>query len=187
MPAVDPSDDLDEVLEELPDGVRLAGEERLDVDVPAGMLPPVAVERRTLLAAALLPSMFPTTAEEVIAVLAGADLPEDLLVAVAELPDREYGNVQEIWVAIGGETEEPPGSPEAMGADEPVTEARQPAPLRPAAPGGLRRLAAAPLRLARLAATAPLAAGSATLSIGAAATQRAADGLADAATRVARR
>jgi hypothetical protein len=108
--------DHDNELQELDgdDVVRMFGEDRADLDAPVGALEPVEVERRTLLATALVPSMFPATTVAVLEAVETADLPEDLREALARLPERTFENVQEIWVALGGPTEERDGSPALM-------------------------------------------------------------------------
>jgi hypothetical protein len=204
VPPVDRDNgDLQRELEELdgPDAALLFGEGRADLDAPPGALDAAAVERRTLLAATLLPSMFPTSTGDVLTAVAGADLPEDLVMALEGLPARTYETLQEIWVAIGGPAEEREGSPalaearheEPAPIEDPAKRAadRRPspevAPSSPAAPvadTGSPRPVKKVVVMTRGFASLPLAIGGAACTLGAGVLQRVAEDLTDAAVRV---
>jgi hypothetical protein len=200
------SGELQRELEELdgPDAALLFGEGRADLEAPPGSLDPAALERRTLLAATLLPSMFPTSTGEVLTAVAGADLPQDLVVALEGLPAGTYETLQELWVAIGGPAEEREGSPalaeqradDLPPPDEPVeTDTARPAgewaELKlastipaVAADTGRARPVKKLVVMTRGLASLPLAIGGAACTLGAGVLQRVAEDLTDAAVRV---
>src|SRR5215211_4973330 len=66
--------------------------------------------RRSELAASLLPSLFPARRGEIIEAATEAGLADDLAEALLRLPDDLYETLQEVWVAIGGPVEHPPGA-----------------------------------------------------------------------------
>jgi hypothetical protein len=107
--AMDAPEELDiaDGLEELdPDEVvDPFGSERTDVPVPPGELDPDDVARRSALAIALRPSVFPATTTQLVTEVAGADLDDDLLAALTTLPEMRFETLQDVWVALGGPVE----------------------------------------------------------------------------------
>lgn len=79
----------------------------LDTDDPA-RLDEAALDRRARLAAALAPAHFPASAAELVAVAADEHLGPDLLDPLRDIDvDHPFATVQEVWVALGGNTEPP--------------------------------------------------------------------------------
>src|SRR5262245_9346232 len=102
----DPVDELAELPEE--EVEHLLGTWRDDVAAAEGALDAFDLTRRSLLASALAPSLFPATTSEVVAMAELSDLEEDMLEAIRRLPSRQFATVQEVWVAIGGAVEHTP-------------------------------------------------------------------------------
>jgi hypothetical protein len=73
---------------------------------PAGALDAGEVERRSLLAISLRPSVFPADAERLQTVAEEERADSAVLEWLRTLPeDREFANVQDVWEALGGNTE----------------------------------------------------------------------------------
>jgi hypothetical protein len=164
-------DDIRDELDELDpiEVTRLLGVQRPAVDPPPGALDPDAIERRATLAAALVPAMFPVRTNEVVAVLAGADVPDDLRSAIRDLPDQSFANVQELWVALGGPVE----------VREPTVELEDTGPERATASAVAKSVLAV-----RGLASFPIAASGSACTLGAAVLERASEGLTSLASRV---
>jgi hypothetical protein len=91
---------------------------------------------RSELARHLRPSIFPATRDAIIECARDEHAQEDLLDRLQDLPEAEYGNVNEVWEALGGHAEEPrdhsvaevthapPPIPPSESAPEPRTEPR---------------------------------------------------------------
>jgi uncharacterized protein DUF2795 len=106
-----------------------------------GVLDLDEVEARSLLAASLRPSVFPADRESLLAVADEQHAPDNVIAALASLPDGiRFVTVQQVWEALGGERERrdtpapepqapqrPPAAPTAT-VSEPVAAAIQPEP-----------------------------------------------------------
>ena len=79
-----------------------------------------AARDRSELARHLRPSIFPATREAVIECARDEHAEEALLDRLQRMPAGEYGNVNEVWEALGGQAEEP--------RDHRVVEAEHPSP-----------------------------------------------------------
>ena len=66
-----------------------------------------AARDRSELARHLRPSIFPATSEAIIECARDEHAGEDVLDRLQHLPAGEYGNVNEVWEALGGHAEEP--------------------------------------------------------------------------------
>ncbi len=80
---------------------------RPETDGPVGLAPdPDQIAGRALLATALAPSMFPAGKGELLE-RAQAEISDPVLLGrLRQLPEgRHYDNVNEVWVALGGEME----------------------------------------------------------------------------------
>ena len=66
-----------------------------------------AARDRSELARHLRPSIFPATREAIIECARDEHADEDWLDRLQRLPSAEYGNVNEVWEALGGHAEEP--------------------------------------------------------------------------------
>ena len=79
---------------------------RDDVSEPVGeVVYEPEVDERSELARFVEPSVFPASRDEVIASAAGSFAPERVIERLKALPDGRFGNVQEMWSALGGPTE----------------------------------------------------------------------------------
>ena len=74
---------------------------------PASGLSYRAARDRSELARHLRPSIFPATRRAIIECAREEHAEEDLLVRLQGLPEGEYGNVNEVWEALGGHAEQP--------------------------------------------------------------------------------
>jgi Protein of unknown function (DUF2795) len=95
---------------------QAAGEDEPDVDLapnatlvggtPDGMTAE-DVERRSRLASYLDRSTFPAGRQQLVDDAAANHAPDDILADLRRLPDgEEFGNVNDVWTALGGGTEE---------------------------------------------------------------------------------
>ena len=81
---------------------------RPDDEQPMGLAPPQQdVEARSELARHLRPSVFPARRDDLLTSAEEEMAPPAVLADLRRLPpDRTYENVQQVWAAIGGATEE---------------------------------------------------------------------------------
>jgi hypothetical protein len=101
---LDIEDGLDALVPDEPDPF---GTERTDVPAPEGALSPDEAVKRSALAAALLPSMFPAHTSDIVVVLREAgDLDPGLVAAADALPDDVFQTFQEFWIALGEPVEQ---------------------------------------------------------------------------------
>ena len=75
-------------------------------DTPEGTLTPDQVDARTELAASLQRHVFPATRDELLASAEEMQAAPEVIATLRQLPEGEYENVQAIWTALGGPTEE---------------------------------------------------------------------------------
>jgi len=61
--------------------------------------------RRSELARVLRPSVFPADRAELIDCAVAEHAPEELLMSLRDIADRTYGNVEQVWEAMGGHPE----------------------------------------------------------------------------------
>jgi hypothetical protein len=99
-------------------------------DEPEGGLSHGEVVARSELAIHLRPGIFPATRDDVLACAEEEHAPEALLTQLQALPARRYGNVQEVWEALGGKREEGSGHLPREDSQPPVTDASTPARTR---------------------------------------------------------
>ena len=95
-----------------------------------------AARDRSELARHLRPSIFPATRGAIVECARDEHAEEEWLNRLQQLPDREYGNVNEVWGALGGQAEEPrdhtvaaatqPPSPGCGGESAPERRGRTP-------------------------------------------------------------
>lgn len=79
----------------------------LDSEVPPTGLPHEDAERRSALARSLRRSVFPAAGPALHQVAEDESAPGWVLEALSGLPaGQEFGNVQEVWAALGGRVEE---------------------------------------------------------------------------------
>ena len=80
---------------------------RLDVEASEGLgIDPQDAEQRAELARWLTGAAFPGRTEELVRAAQDANAPSALLAQLRNLPDDSYDNVQQVWVALGGEPED---------------------------------------------------------------------------------
>jgi hypothetical protein len=99
------------------------------------------VAARSELAIHLRPSIFPATRDDVLACAEEEHAPEHVVGQLRVLPDGEFGNVQEVWEALGGKREESSGHVPREGAaatPPPARAATTPAPPATGPPHDLR-------------------------------------------------
>ena len=86
---------------------RRADDSRPDVvQTQDGVLDVADAERRSALARAIDPSLFPARPATIEASAAGNFADDGILRALQSLPDRVYENVQDVWQTLGGPVEE---------------------------------------------------------------------------------
>jgi hypothetical protein len=71
-----------------------------------GVLDDADAERRSELARAIEPGIFPARPAELEASAAGNFASDGIIRALQALPDRVYENVQDVWSTLGGPVEE---------------------------------------------------------------------------------
>ena len=71
-----------------------------------GVLDDADAERRSALARAIEPSVFPARPAELEASAANNFAGDGIIKALQALPDRVYENVQDVWSTLGGPVEE---------------------------------------------------------------------------------
>jgi hypothetical protein len=71
-----------------------------------GVMDDADAERRSELARAIEPGIFPARPAEIEASAAGNFASDGIIRALQSLPDRVYENVQDVWSTLGGATEE---------------------------------------------------------------------------------
>ena len=87
--------------ETLPDAAR-----RPDVEMPEGLgIDPDDADARAELARYLAGAAFPGRTEELVRAAQDSNAPSAVLAQLRGLPDSQFANVQEVWVALGGEPE----------------------------------------------------------------------------------
>jgi hypothetical protein len=118
--------------EPMPDA-RLAGDR--SPPVPAMSLD--EVEARSELARHLEPGRFPARPAELVAMATEQHAPDEMVLALARLPDQAYETVGEVWVALGGHHERRTPAPATTepahapgGEHVPVAGDAAPAPLQ---------------------------------------------------------
>ena len=79
-------------------------------------LAPTAIEARSMLAQYLQPHIFPATVEALVASADAEHAPASAIEALKGLPPGSYRTTSEVWVALGGPTEELFTPPEAAPA-----------------------------------------------------------------------
>jgi hypothetical protein len=100
------------------------------IEIPDGDggpgLPIAAIRERAELARHLRPSIFPAERDAIVECASEEFAPLELIVALRDLPEGTYATTNEIWLALGGPSEEPPGQVPAEPAPtepEPVSTA----------------------------------------------------------------
>ena len=83
---------------------------RTEVEIPNSVVQPDEADLRAEVAAALRPSAFPGTAEELRAVAREGFAHQPVLDLLEALPEGTYATVAEVWEAVGGQTESREGS-----------------------------------------------------------------------------
>ena len=79
---------------------------RPDVEMPDGLgIDPSDADARANLASYLAGADFPGRTEELVRSAQAANAPQAVLDQLRSLPDSQYDNVQDVWVALGGEAE----------------------------------------------------------------------------------
>ena len=79
---------------------------RPDVPMPEGLgIDPADAEARAELASYLGGDAFPGRTEQLVSAARAANAPQAVLDQLRALPDSQYDNVQDVWVALGGATE----------------------------------------------------------------------------------
>ena len=76
------------------------------VQAQEGVLDDADAERRSALARAIEPGVFPARPAELEASAAGNFAADGIIRALQALPDRVYENVQDVWSTLGGPVEE---------------------------------------------------------------------------------
>ena len=79
---------------------------RPDVEMPEGLgIDPADADARAELASYLGGDVFPARTEELVSAAQADNAPAAVLAQLRALPDSQYDNVQDVWVALGGEAE----------------------------------------------------------------------------------
>ena len=88
--------------EMVPDSSR-----RPDVEMPDGLgIDLDDADARAEIARYLAGAAFPGRTEELVRAAQDSNAPQAVLDQLRSLPDSQYANVQEVWVALGGEPED---------------------------------------------------------------------------------
>ena len=86
---------------------------RFDDVIPGVEITDADVEGRAELSRHLATAQFPADREHLVAAAVGDNAPEQMVVALRDLPaDEVYENVQAVWQALGGNVEAPHTHPE---------------------------------------------------------------------------
>lgn len=80
---------------------------RPELDDPDHRLTEAEIQQREDLARALVPSAFPARAAELLEVARRNSAPPTIIELLDRAPDRQYGNVQDLWRALGGRDDPP--------------------------------------------------------------------------------